>query len=115
MDTRMARLGLRPGNFLCGCVGERPQDVALNPKTFDTVEFDNEGYLICKAHRARLYGWRLEWVVQPLGTPLDIEPPQRDRRDTRDAERLGNELLAEREFRSDGTLSDLYDSLYGVP
>jgi hypothetical protein len=49
---------VRPGLFQCGCTMEKQEDVAANPKTFDTVMFDDDGYLICKIHRARPYGWR---------------------------------------------------------
>lgn len=121
---------------MCGCDLEKQEDVAANPKTFDTVMFDEEGYLICKIHRARPYGWRdpgyttvrkedftyrvfdpeqarreANVPVMPRYTAEIHDVP--DKRDLRDAQDLGEVLLAHfgEDIVATGrlSLSDYYD------
>lgn len=67
--------------FICGC--ETKEIIAReNVKTMDTVEFDDEGFLICAIHKQRRYGWRslptlpglklADWGFKRW-TPLEIE------------------------------------------
>lgn len=43
--------------FICGC---QTNDIIAreNTKTMDTVDFDDEGFIICTIHKQRRYGWR---------------------------------------------------------
>lgn len=43
--------------FICGCE-TKEIIVRENVKTMDTVEFDDEGFLVCAIHKQRRYGWR---------------------------------------------------------
>lgn len=104
--------------FLCGC--RSGTIVAFeNLATMDTVTLDDEGFVICKVHRQRRYGWRsvpytattkaqpgmgawspLEyerWVLFgeiPLNRmPVFVPNNVPDRRDNRDPEAIGAALL----------------------
>jgi hypothetical protein len=50
--------------FCCGCTSkiELPlptEGAEQYLKTFDSISFDEEGFLICKLHHMRRYGWRV--------------------------------------------------------
>lgn len=101
--------------FMCGC--DMPtQDRLLgdpNLTSLATVAYDEEGFLICIPHHERRQGWRSPSVGKFTGySDLEFEkyvifgqvkepkvsaaqaPTMPDRRDNRDPEVIGNQLLA---------------------
>lgn len=45
--------------FLCGCTSKLVLPTKLYTlATFDSVGWDDDGFLVCAIHRARRYGWR---------------------------------------------------------
>ena len=107
--------------FICGCLHDHPSD---------SVVLDGDGFMTCLAHHERRSGWRSLPTVGSRAdfsfsswTPLEIErflffsefPPKipslafsntEDRRDNRDPEIVGAEIIARRsgnepEFRDD--------------
>jgi len=115
-------------NFICGCTSKLEPPITEDVfKTFDAVVLDAEGFLTCLSHHERRSGWR---SLPTLGsradfsfaswTPLEIERfifwaefpsnpaisvrSSEDRRDNRDPEILGAEIIARRngnELRAD--------------
>lgn len=87
-------------------------------KTFDSVVLDQEGFVICQVHRERRYGWRsvpytaqapqqaltagmtaleherwLVWGEVPRTRPWPSQSRTEDRRDNRDPQEIGAEIL----------------------
>lgn len=125
------------GRFLCGCpVHHSRQEVLDNSDTFDSMGVDAEGYLYCKYHGERQYGWRSDsyvtatrfdqaqaridrdlpplWWPFPGPVPVLLDVPViEDRRDNRDPEDVGLMVISRvgEDLAATGGLSasDFYD------
>jgi len=117
----VTRLGL----FLCGCdpVQKRNYNVTVtNDGVLTDRRFDDEGYEICPEHGVRLYGWAspsfqhpggqtlLDWGKMGSRRELKLEPSGPDRRNFIDTISVGEERLARRAARTNGTPSERVQS-----
>lgn len=117
---------MQQGHYLCGCDpnNERIKSytTSIDPVTqqLTSKRYDSQGFEVCPIHGKRLYGWNgikkqgpqgntvTDWQAEAedlYGTASQRELGAlkiKDRRDTRDPEGVGQELLAARQKKKNG-------------